>query len=130
MTHDLWSRWKTEYLVQLQRRSKWQQPEREIQVNDIVIMKDASSFLRTWPMARVTKVYLGSDGHVRVVDVFTQDKTFRRPITRLVPLLEGEVEQTPSRGENVRVSEALPEEVTSETPPEDETPPENVLCPG
>lgn len=106
ITNDLWKRWKAEYLTQLQRRSKWERPEREMKVNDIVILKDASSFQRIWPMARVTKVYPGDDGHVRVVDMLTNGKTFRRPITRLVPILEDEMELTSSRGENVRVSEA------------------------
>lgn len=104
MVHDLWTRWKEEYLVYLQRRSKWLQPGREMCVGDVVLMKDASAFQRTWPLARVTKVYPGKDGHTRVVDVFTQGKTFRRPITRLALLLEEEIEP-PSRGENVRADD-------------------------
>ena len=37
-----WSRWKHEYLVNLQQRQKWLHPKRNFKVNDIVIVKDDS----------------------------------------------------------------------------------------
>ena len=81
LTDELWRRWQSEYLVHLQRRSKWKQIQNNIRVGDIVLMKDVDIFQRTWPMGRVTAVYEGSDGLVRVwtsptgkiltVDLFT-----------------------------------------------------------
>ena len=43
-------------------------------------MKDVDLFQRTWPMGRVTAVYEGSDGLVRVVDVTNGKNTYSRPI--------------------------------------------------
>lgn len=64
-------------------------------------MKDAASFQRTWPMARIVKVYPGKDGHVRAVDVVAQGKVYRRPVHKLVHLLEEEDEASSPRGEYV-----------------------------
>ncbi|XP_060665394.1 uncharacterized protein LOC132797656 [Drosophila nasuta] len=35
-----WNRWREEYLTLLQQRSKWRTPDRRLQVNDVVLMKD------------------------------------------------------------------------------------------
>ena len=40
-----------------------------------------------WPIARIVKTYPGKDGQVRVVDVRTSSGIYKRPITKLVPLL-------------------------------------------
>ena len=41
-------------------------------------------------MARVKETHTGEDDHVRVVMLQTEKGTYRRPITRLVPLLTKE----------------------------------------
>lgn len=48
-------------------------------------------------MGRITEVYPGNDGGVRVVDVLAQGKVLRRPITKLVSILDSELE-IPSSG--------------------------------
>ena len=40
-----------------------------------------------WLLARVTAVHPGADGKVRVVTVQTQKGTYKRPITKIVPLI-------------------------------------------
>lgn len=40
----------------------------------------------TWPIGQVTQVYPGSDGRVRVADVTTKDRTYKRPVARLIEL--------------------------------------------
>lgn len=44
------------------------------------------SFRNTWPLGLVTEVYPGADNRDRVVDVRVNQKTFRRPIVKLVKL--------------------------------------------
>ncbi len=78
LSEDFWRRWEKEYLRCLQKSSKWKTGSRELHVDDIVLLKDPEAFNRTWPMARVVKLYPGSDGHVRVVDISIKGKIYRR----------------------------------------------------
>lgn len=110
LSYDLWVRWKSEYLLLLQRRSKWKRPNLDFKVNDIVLMKDVEQFQRVWPMGRIVKVYPGTDGHVRAVDVISNGKIFRRTVHKLVHLLcEEDRDGSSQRGEDVRVHEKEPE---------------------
>ena len=103
LTDELWQRWQTDYLTHLQRRSKWKQAQHNLQVNDIVLMKDVSLFQRTWKLGRVAAIYKGTDGLVRVVDVTNGQKTYRRPVHKLVKLLHEENDFS-CRGEDVRAA--------------------------
>ena len=67
---------------------KCHHPQRSIAVGDIVLVKDADLFVRSWPLARVIQTHPGDDGLVRVVTVRTHKGTYRRAIHKLVPLLE------------------------------------------
>ncbi|XP_060665562.1 uncharacterized protein LOC132797805 [Drosophila nasuta] len=40
-----WNRWREEYLTLLQQRSNWRTPDRRLQVNDVVLMKDENCLL-------------------------------------------------------------------------------------
>ena len=90
LTAELWVRWRREYLQQLQRRTKWRTTAKDIQVGDIVLLKETDWWQRSWPLARVEKRFVGNDGHVRVVDIFLNQKTYRRPVHKLVPLVTDE----------------------------------------
>ena len=103
LTNELWQRWQTDYLTHLQRRSKLKQAQLNLQVNDIVLMKDVSLFQRTWKLGRVTAVYMGTDGLVRVVYVTNGKKTYWRPVHKLVKLLHEE-NNSSCRGEDVRAA--------------------------
>ena len=70
----------------------------------MVLLKDTDAFQRSWPMGRVTHVYPGTDGHVRVVDVKIQGKKFRRPVHSLVYLLREEEEDSSLQEEGVHVN--------------------------
>lgn len=88
LNHDLWTRWKAEYLLHLQRRCKWKHPQRNFRVGDIVLLKDVDSFSKSWPMGRVTAIYPNDKKQVRVVDVRCKDNsTFKRAVAKLVLLL-------------------------------------------
>ncbi len=67
---------------------KWQRPTNDFQVGDVVIIKDEMLKQRSWPLARITQVYPGSDGHIRAVDLRCQRKVYRRSAHRLVLVVE------------------------------------------
>ena len=79
---EFWNRWKSDYLMQLNRRTKWKCFANNLTVGDIVLIKHDDTFQRCWPMGRIVKEYLGSYGLVRVVDVLSKGKTYRRPIAK------------------------------------------------
>ncbi|XP_059226988.1 uncharacterized protein LOC131998556 [Stomoxys calcitrans] len=79
-------RWKSEYLKELHRRTKWKYPQENIALNDLVVIRDDRFPPTEWVMGRVEKTYPGSDQNTRVVDVRTSHGTLSRPITKLVKL--------------------------------------------
>ena len=97
LTEDLWCQWSGEYIQLLQKVYKWRYPKQSVQVNDIILVKDDELFMRSWPQAVVTKVHPGPDGLVRVATVRTTKGTYKRAITRLVPLLQDATDQTAPR---------------------------------
>ena len=85
---DFWEWWNSDYLTHLYSFNKCHQPQRCIAVGDIILLKDADLFVRSWPLARVIQTHPGDDGFFRVVTVQTQKGTYRRAIHKLVPQLE------------------------------------------
>ena len=67
-----WSKWKAEYLAELQKRQKWIHPQRNMEKSDIVLLKEDESPRNIWPLAIVDEVYrkldsfLDNDGTLRV----------------------------------------------------------------
>ena len=86
MTQDWWKRWSCDYLQSLQARQKWKLTKRDIIVNDIVLITDETMPPAKWPLARVVKVYKGSDNLTRVVDLKTGATMLTRPIHKLILL--------------------------------------------
>ena len=74
MTNEFWSRWKQEFLQNLQLRQKWVCPQRNLQVNDVVICKEDNRVHNHWPLARVVEVYPSEDGQVRKCKILLGDK--------------------------------------------------------
>ena len=91
LANQFWTRWSQEYLPSLQHRQKWTVPRRNLQVGDLVLLRDKQVARNYWPMARVNATFPGKDGHVRKVEVKTTDqgkvKTFLRPTAEIVLLL-------------------------------------------
>ena len=87
-TEKLWKRWHTAYVQSLQSRQKWTRPQPNMSVGDIVLLKDDSLKLHSWPLAKVTDVSPGPDGVVRVVTLtLPGGRTFTRHVRHLVPLM-------------------------------------------
>ncbi|KAG7295329.1 hypothetical protein JYU34_022341 [Plutella xylostella] len=83
---DIWNRWRSEYLTQLSKRSKWRKPQDNINMNDVVIIKEDNLPPGKWALGRVVDLHPGSDGHVRVVTLKTKNGLLKRPIVKLAVL--------------------------------------------
>ena len=82
-----WERWRKEYLPTLTRRSRWRKKVRNIEVGELVLIRDDDHLKRgKWPLARITKVMPGRDNIVRVVELKTKDGTYTRPVSSLYQL--------------------------------------------
>ena len=87
LTRHFWARFSKEYLVSLNRLTKWRFPSRNIAVGDVVVLQEDGLVPLKWQLARVMEVHPGRDGIVRVATVKTQSGTYKRPIAKLVLLL-------------------------------------------
>lgn len=94
LADNFWSRWFKEYLPTLHargfRRSYW-----NISVGDVVFVADSNLPRGSWPLGRVVKVIMGTDGMVRVADVRTRAGTLRRPSRRLL-IINSESQPVPT----------------------------------
>lgn len=86
LSDQFWSRWMKEYLPTLTRRSKWYNIQKPIQVGDIVLIADPKEFRNNWPMGRVTAIYPGKDGIIRVVKIRTSSGEICRSVANVAIL--------------------------------------------
>ena len=103
LVNEFWKRWRSEYLQNLQIRSKWNKVKRNIAVGDIVLLKEHNLPRNSWRLCRVDEVTTDEDGLVRKakVAVGTSDldskgkrnvsvSYLERPIHELILLKETE----------------------------------------
>ena len=87
LANIFWSRWKKEFLATLQNRQKWTKPRRNVQLGDIVFIKDDTLPRNSWSMGRIQNTEPDCKGVVRSATVKTASSELRRPIAKLVLLL-------------------------------------------
>lgn len=97
----VWKAWYRDYIAQLQTRWKWQTPAPNLQVGDLVILKDVCTAPCDWPLAKVSAVFPDSQGLVRTVEVLANGVRKRRDISVLVrvPVDEMVDAEAPTPGE-------------------------------
>lgn len=83
---QFWQRWHNEYLAQLQNRYRWQNPQQNLKVDDMVIIHEDNVPPMKWIIGRVINIVPGADGYARVADVKTPTTTLRRPVAKLAVL--------------------------------------------
>lgn len=83
---DLWKRWHREYLHTLQQRSKWLKHSVSPEIGTLVLIKDDCLPPLKWRLGRISTLYPGTDGTVRVADVNTVNGVLKRPLIKLCPL--------------------------------------------
>jgi hypothetical protein len=66
-----WKRWSVEVLPHLVPRKQWNRKNRNVRVDDWVIIADPNAVRGNWKNGRVTRVFPGDDGLIRNVEVKT-----------------------------------------------------------
>ena len=80
------ARFRAQYLQKLQERHKWHHSQREVQLDDVVLLTTDKARL-DWPRAVVVEVHPSSDGVIRTATVRTSNGTlFQRDVRKLVLL--------------------------------------------
>jgi len=69
LTQHFWRRWSNEYLSTLQQRFKWSTQNRNLQVDDVVLVKEDNTPPMHWRTGRIIQTFPGKDQIVRVVKV-------------------------------------------------------------
>ena len=73
LANEFWNRWKREYVQSLQVRSKWVNPKRSFQIDDVVLVKDENAPRNIWKVAKVVENNADEDGYVRKVKLVMAD---------------------------------------------------------
>lgn len=103
LAEQFWSRWRKEYLTNIAIRQRWHTPKRNLQMGDIVMMRDDDLPRNEWRLARVAETTVDRDGLVRRVKLclgdrklgkkgerLTKPPVLERPVQKLVLLLESD----------------------------------------
>ncbi|XP_062556661.1 uncharacterized protein LOC134221484 [Armigeres subalbatus] len=88
-----WKRWRTDYLPEITRRSKWFQSVKPIETGDIVVIVDSKLPRNCWPKGRVIATTTSRDGQTRSATVQTSVGVYERPVVKLAVLDVQRVEQ-------------------------------------
>ena len=97
LTGRCWYLFDKIYLKSLASRKKWRSPKPNLQLGQAVLIQEPNLSRGQWKIARITQVFPGKDGLVRVARVETEKgETYLRPVHRLCPLeLESSTPKTP-----------------------------------
>ena len=82
-----WNRWSEEYLTSLNKYSRWYRQSKNLEVGDVVLLKEDGIIPTVWPMARIIEVHPGKDSLVWVV---TAKGTYKRPVSKVALLLSSD----------------------------------------
>ena len=90
LLHHYWSRLLKEYFPELNKRTKWQKSNEELDEADIVwVLKDFTP-KDIWPLGKIVRAHRGSDGIARSFDIQTASGMIERPavtLSRVFPQL-------------------------------------------
>ncbi|XP_046145664.1 uncharacterized protein LOC123988949 [Osmia bicornis bicornis] len=86
MRAQFWHLWRREYLQHLHRLPKWRRHRPNLEVGNLVLIRDELMPPAKWPLGRVEALHPGKDGQVRVVTIRTKGGTVLRPIVKICPL--------------------------------------------
>ncbi|EZA61383.1 hypothetical protein X777_12290, partial [Ooceraea biroi] len=89
ITEKFWKIWQSDYVnATLQQRTKWQkiQLSNEIGTMPMVLIRNPVLPPCKWELGRITQVFSGSDGLMRVVSVHTAHSEYKRSLVKLCVL--------------------------------------------
>ena len=62
LADQFWVRWRCEYLHLLQPRQKWSSPQPNLNVGDVVLVKEVDTYRNDWPLGRIREPIRNDDG--------------------------------------------------------------------
>lgn len=92
LADNFWTAFIRDYLPSLQDRQKWRRDGKELMVGQVVLIVDPQLPRALWPVGTVTETLAGPDGKIRTARVKVQEKSYTRPVIRLIPLPQFEDE--------------------------------------
>ena len=99
LSNEFWSQWGKEFLLWLKERQKWSSTRRNLQQEDIAILKDNNCRRNEWKLAKVIETFPDEKGFVRTVKLLIgsidrngsmDNRTFIRPVDKVVLLVESD----------------------------------------
>jgi hypothetical protein len=93
----MWERWSKEYLPTINKRTKWFEDQKPLEVNDLVFIVDGKN-RKGWTRGIVEQVFQGSDGRIRQANVRTAGGVYRRAVANLAVLELGDGKSGTSGG--------------------------------
>lgn len=86
LIQQFWARWSSDWLGHLQSRPKWCNQQTNLQVNDMVLVKDDRLPPNQWFLGRIIQTHPGADQLVRVVTIRTKNGTYKRCVSKVCRL--------------------------------------------
>lgn len=80
---EFWKAWSSDYLLELQRRNKWQDEKPNVKIGDVVAIQNENLPPANWTIGTIAELHPGRDALVRNVTVRTTTGMLQRPIQRL-----------------------------------------------
>ena len=80
LVDQLWKRWQKEYLQSLQIRQKWTIKRINVQIDDIVVVKDFNLPRNMWSLGRIVETMSDDLGHIRKVKLLVSDSTLNAKV--------------------------------------------------
>ena len=78
-----WKEWQSHYLARITKREKWSRQQKELQVGDVVVVKQASR-RNEWPLAVIEEMAVSHDGKGRRAKVRLAQKADNGKLKQLM----------------------------------------------
>ncbi len=99
LADQFWNAFIRSYYPELQGRPKWRLDGKGLAVGQVVLLIDHQLPRALWPVGTVTETYAGADGRIRTAKIQVRDKTYTRPVVKLIHLPQlGDDEKDPWNG--------------------------------
>ncbi|GFX63165.1 integrase catalytic domain-containing protein [Trichonephila clavipes] len=86
IVQHIWTKWSRDYLKNLQQQNKWKFHKDNVKFNTMVLIKDDNLPINKWHLGRITKLFPGTDGKVRVVEIKTNKGNIKCSIGKVCVL--------------------------------------------
>ena len=86
LLNKFWNRFSNEYLTSLRERTDDGNANPNIDVGQVVIVKEKKMPRNTWKLGRVQRVVYSKDGVAKGAELLTKDGLLKRPLSLLCPV--------------------------------------------